>query len=293
VICFETIRRNTACLGVILPYDYATTLEHRDGITNGDEDRYAHPVRGMIISREEINTITGQVKKSTLEGDHKAVIATLKTILDGECPFQKLDLLGRQIGEAASGSPGRLVQTLDRIIDYNAMGGFVIVGQALISLLGNDFDQVMEKSREYIAKGDKWYVTDIIGERSIGQALVDHFDRTIPWLSRFLDDENRWVKRSAGVAIHFFSKRVVNEPGKTRRLLDLIEPHIEEKQVDVVKGIGWGLKTIGKHHPDILVQFLPNQFKAKRKISRHMIRKATTYLNKDKRKVIESHVQGL
>jgi hypothetical protein len=53
-----------------------------------------------------------------------------------------------------------------------------------------------------------------------------------------LKDENKWVKRSVGVAIHFFSKRLLTEPDKTRRLLDLIESHIEEKQTDVVKGIG-------------------------------------------------------
>lgn len=247
----------------------------------------------MPISSEQIKSLAERVTTSILASHNMTAVETLRSILDGECPFQRLDLLGRRIGEATSNFPKKLMYALDRIIDYNAMGGFVIVGQALISLLRNNFAEAMGKSREYIVKGDKWYVTDIIGERNIGQALVDYFDETLPWLRKFLDDENRWVKRSAGVAIHFFTKRVPNQPEKTRELLNLVGPHIEEKQVDVVKGIGWGLKTIGKHHPDLLVQFLEKQFEAKKKISRLMIRKATTYLKKDKRKVIESHVQGL
>ncbi|MBU7016143.1 MAG: DNA alkylation repair protein [Theionarchaea archaeon] len=87
----------------------------------------------------------------------------------------------------------------------------------------------MEKSREYIIKGDTWYVCDIIGERSLGHALVNSFDKSLPWFKKFLNDENKWVKRSVGAAIHFFSKRVIDQPEKTQLLLDLTEPHIEEK----------------------------------------------------------------
>ncbi|NMC61241.1 MAG: DNA alkylation repair protein, partial [Candidatus Methanofastidiosa archaeon] len=58
----------------------------------------------------------------------------------------------------------------------------------------------------------------------------------------------------------------------------------------VVKGIGWGLKTIGKYHPDLLVPFLKKQIKLKKKISKIIIRKALTYLPKEKRLEIESLV---
>jgi len=244
----------------------------------------------MAIPSEQIKSLPEKLSRLILAGDDMTTVETLRPILDGECPFQKLDLLGRQIGEATNSVPKKLLKALDRIIDHNAMGGFVIVGQALISLLRNDFDEAMEKSREYIVKGDKWYVTDIIGERSIGQALIEYFDKALPWLRKFLEDENKWVKRSAGVAIHFFSKRIRNEPEKTKRLLSLVEPHIEVKQADVVKGIGWGLKTIGKYHSEILVPFLKKQLEAKRKLSKLMLRKATAYLTGNEKRVIEKYV---
>lgn len=99
--------------------------------------------------------------------------------------------------------------------------------------------------------------------------------------------ENKWVVRSVGVAIHFFSKRIKDEPEKIKRLLKLIEPYIEVKQVDVVKGIGWGLKTIGKYHPDLLAAFLEKQWRLRKRMSKLMIRKALTYLPVQEKKRLE------
>ena len=114
----------------------------------------------------------------------------------------------------------------------------------------------------------------------------------MPYLTEFLNDENNLVKRSVGVAMHFFSKRVLDEPDKTKRLLTLVEPDMEAKQGDVIKGIGWGLKTIGRHHPDLLIQFLRKQIKLKKKISRVMLRKALTYIDQDKRLEIEELIKA-
>jgi 3-methyladenine DNA glycosylase AlkD len=234
------------------------------------------------FSNATIRRLAWQVVHSVSAANEKGAIKTLTPLLDTKCPFSKLDLLGREIGRAGLSDPPRFFEAFDAIIEYNAMGSFVIVGQALIPFLEGSFDQVMTKSREYIVRGDAWYVCDIIGERSLGQALVDYFGRTLPWLDRLLGDDDKWVKRSVGVAIHFFSKRVLDDPAKTRRLLRLVEPYIEEKQVDVVKGIGWGLKTIGKHHPDLVVEFLEKQIKTRKRMPRLMMRKASTYLDKNR-----------
>ena len=235
------------------------------------------------ISNAQMRLLAQQVANLILENkDCRKVIEILKPILDFKCPFSKLDLLGKEIGQAAATANGiqkqQFLKAFDKIIEYGAMGSFVIVSQALTPLLERNFEKVLEKSREYIIKGDKWYVCDIIGERSLGQALVNHFDKTLPWLQKFLEDKSKWVKRSVGVAIHLFSKRVRDAPKKANKLLNLVEPYIEETQVDVVKGIGWGLKTIGKHHPGILEAFLEEQIKAHRKISKVMMKKARTYL---------------
>ena len=232
-------------------------------------------------SHERSKLLAQAAANSILADDNEGAVRTLQQLLSAKCEFSELDLVGKEIGHVGTGQPQKFFEAFDKIIDKGTMGGFVIVGRALTCFLETDFQGVMQKSREYTIKGDEWYVCDIIGERSLGQALVDHFDETLPWLDAFLRDENKWVRRSAGVAVHFFGKRVVDDPVKTKKLLNLIEPYIEERDIDAVKGIGWGLKTIGRHHPGILVRFLKRQLRSRKRISKLMVRKALTYVDDD------------
>ncbi|MBU7016144.1 MAG: hypothetical protein HXS44_01445 [Theionarchaea archaeon] len=48
------------------------------------------------------------------------------------------------------------------------------------------------------------------------------------------------------------------------------------------------MKTIGRHHPDIQVDFLKKQIELKRNISKVMMRKALTYVPKEKKAEIEA-----
>ena len=241
-------------------------------------------------STQTLQQLTEEFVTYIQKNQFETAANTLKPLLNTKCPFSKLDLLGKLIGSKAKEQPIEFLEAFDRIIASQAMGGFVVVGQALVSLLETNFDATMNKSREYIIKGATWYVCDIIGERSIGKAVVKHFERTLPHLKAFLEDENKWVKRSAGVAVHFFAKRVPNEPQKARALLEVLAPLIEERQVDVVKGIGWGIKTIGRVYPDVAVPFLIEQLKAKKKLSKLMMRKALTYLPTDKKAEVLAYV---
>jgi 3-methyladenine DNA glycosylase AlkD len=244
----------------------------------------------QTLSLQELQRLSEEFTNHAQKNRAKTAADTLKPILNTKCAFSKLDKLGNLIGTKAKNNPAAFLEAFDCIIETQAMGGFVVVGEALASLLETDFESAMQKSREYIIKGATWYVCDIIGERSIGKAVVNHFDKTLPYLEGFLKDDNKWVKRSAGVAVHFFAKRVQNDPAQAKMLLDVLAPHIEERQVDVVKGIGWGIKTMGRVYPKVAVPFLIEQFKAKKKLSKLMMRKALKYLSEDKKAEVLAYV---
>ena len=54
----------------------------------------------------------------------------------------------------------------------------------------------------------------------------------------------------------------------------------EEKNVDAIKGVGWGLKTLGRYYPDLLVSWLKQQIIYQQRHPRAlMLRKALTYLS--------------
>lgn len=232
----------------------------------------------MKLTSGQIEELSKNITEMVSEQRNREGLQLLQPILDSKVKFRKLDELGLALGNGNKHQKDLFFTFLDALVDYDAMGGYVIASKSLVPFLNNHLDEVMSKSREYILKGDVWHVCDNMSERSIGQALVDRFDDALPWIRKFLASEKAWLQRSAGVAIHFFSKRVQDKPEKTNALLKVVEPYVEIKQKNPVKGIGWGLKTIGKHHPEIAKSFLLAQIEQDKDMSKILIRKALTYL---------------
>jgi hypothetical protein len=62
--------------------------------------------------------------------------------------------------------------------------------------------------------------------------------------------------------------------------------------MDAVKGIGWGLKTMGRKYPDLVTDWLVEKIVPSR--CRHrpiMLRKATTFLSDEQRARVGSKVR--
>jgi hypothetical protein len=55
----------------------------------------------------------------------------------------------------------------------------------------------------------------------------------------------------------------------------------EEWEMDAVKGVGWGLKTLGRHYPDLVADWLAQQVGRRHRAL--MLRKALTYLSNEQR----------
>jgi 3-methyladenine DNA glycosylase AlkD len=91
------------------------------------------------------------------------------------------------------------------------------------------------------------------------------------------DHDNRWIRRAVGVAVHYFAKKRPTATAELRKLLALLAPMLGERNRDAIKGVGWGLKTIGKQQPKLLTTFLKNNTKRAHP-TKLMLRKATTYL---------------
>ena len=102
--------------------------------------------------------------------------------------------------------------------------------------------------------------------------------------------EEQEVRRSIGVAVHFFAKRRPEEAESLRRLLHILSLLIEDKRVFVVKGVGWGLKTIGKYQPKLVEEYLQEVLGTKR-ISKLMLRKASTYLDEKTKEKLANYWQ--
>ena len=134
---------------------------------------------------------------------------------------------------------------------------------------------------------DVWYGTDILGERMPGPALVSDFQRYLSQLAPWREDPNRWVRRTVGVSVHYWAKRTRGATEHARRaeeLLVFVEPMFGEREMDDVKGVGWGPKTLGKYYPDLAADWLRQQVVQRQRRHRAlMLGKALTYLSEEQR----------
>jgi len=192
------------------------------------------------------------------------------------------------IGETVGKGPLDLVNGfLEQVAAQKTEGGWVIIGTALGAQLDRDLPGAFARSRAFIALADVWYGADILGERVPGPALLTHFEGALAQLAPWRTDSDRWVRRTVGVAVHYWAKRSQGAPDlstKASTLLTLLEPMFSEWDLDSVKGVGWGLKTLGRYYPDLVAAWLVEQLAhGQRRHRALMLRKALTYLSAEQR----------
>lgn len=231
--------------------------------------------RNRTVLKETGSEVAARIERGELEEAY----ALLPPILAQRNPFPSLELIGQAVGQC----PAPVVlPLLEHIAADRTEGGWVVIGSALRQLLVRDLPLSLERCRSFITIADIWYGSDILAERVPGPALVTRFEVALRCLVPWMADENRWVRRAAGVAVHFWAKRsrgALELTGQAQRLLESLEPLLEERNTDAVKGIGWGLKTLGRYYPAITGRWLEEQVvRRQRRCRRLMLRKALTYL---------------
>jgi hypothetical protein len=100
-----------------------------------------------------------------------------------------------------------------------------------------------------------------------------------------------------GVAVHYWAKRSRGSSDcrqQARELLEFLEPMFDEWEMDAVKGIGWGLKSLGKVCPDLVCDWLAVDIvPAQRKHRSLMLRKALTWLTAEQQqRVLQAGAHG-
>ncbi len=178
----------------------------------------------------------------------------------------------------------------------DALGGWPIIGSALARQLDRDSQGTLRACRDFIVDSGKWFTTDILAERVLGLALTSDFEANLARLDPWRQDPDRWVRRAVGVGIHNWgkwSRGAVDLEPQVKALLGFLEPLFVEREMDAIKGIGWGLKTIGRFYPDRLARWLHDQRVIERRPYRRlMLRKALTYLSEEQRAFVQGDMQS-
>jgi hypothetical protein len=249
------------------------------------------------MNAREADELGARIAQRVQAGHTAGAYELLMPVLRERTPFR---YLGR-IGEAAGTEPLEAVNAfLVRIARDRTEGGWVVIGTALGKQLDRDLKGALARCRECIIAADVWYGSDILGERVPGPALLAHFGSTWELLRPWRKDANRWVRRAVGVSVHFWAKRTRGSAEHTEQaevllgsaehteqaevLLAFLDPMFGEWDMDAVKGVGWGLKTLGRYYPDLVADWLAQQVVHRQRRHRTlMLRKSLTYLSEEHR----------
>jgi hypothetical protein len=218
-------------------------------------------------------------------GDIEQAYALLAPVLARRTPFPKLGMIGEAVGAGPLETGNAF---LDEIAAHETEGGWVVIGTALGQQLARDLPGAFGRCRGYVIAADVWYGADILGERVPGPALVANFEPALALLAPWREDGNVWVRRTVGVAVHFWAKRsrgAEELAPQATALLEFLEPTFEEWEMSAVKGVGWGLKTLGRHYADLVADWLAEEVVPGERHHRAlMLRKALTYLSEEQRR---------
>ncbi len=233
------------------------------------------------MKTKEATLLAERISALVQAGQIQSGYDLLAPVLAEKIPFPILERIGKTLGP---GSPERVNEFMEHIAAHKSMGGWVVIGGALNVQLVDDLPGAFALAQDYIVAADVWYGTDILGERVPGPGLVTHFEGALNILSGWRDHNNRWVRRAIGVAVHFWAKRSKGNPDLDDRatsLLHLLEPLFSEWEMDAVKGVGWGLKTLGRYYPELVADWLPKQ--THRKHRAITLNKAMKFLTAEQR----------
>lgn len=233
------------------------------------------------IMKSEGSVDYGRLVGSYIQQDDLAgAYHELSLVLAERTPFRILEKISMGIWQATGTNLlGRIDDFIDDIAAHKTEGGWVVIGCLLRSRLDANMPAAFNRCHKYLTGAEIWYIADILGERVPGPALLSDFNPALKLLDPWRADPNRWVRRVVGVAVHFWTKRSSLDIDRAQRLLFLLEPMFEERNLDALKGVGWGLKTIGKYYPDLTTDWLAYQlFEMKRHPRALILRKTLTYL---------------
>jgi hypothetical protein len=203
-----------------------------------------------ITKKSEIElTITRSREIYFKQGISRCVDQINQELLSCKIRFPLLEYSADLIIEFIAES--EIVAFCQEIMLKHQIGGNVLIGRIMWLNLHDFIQPTMRKAGELIAQGREWYVSDIIGERVFGNALLMNSDQAIDILMELANHPNSLVKRSIGAGVHLALKRGLDEESAEKAFLILLKLS-SSSDYQVKRGIGWAAKTTARFYPNLI-----------------------------------------
>lgn len=210
----------------------------------------------LILSRKsEIRVIlTDLIQSYQGLGLEQLCVAFHEQLLQQKVKFPLLEFAAEEINKSIN--EAEQIPFCRQIASYQTIGGNVVIAIILKERLLEHFDESFAEAANFIAQGQEWYVSDIIGERVFGNGVLQSPNQALRCLEQFREHESTWVVRSIGAGSHLATKRGLSKE-VAKDVFQLLLSLGNSKAYQVRKGIGWAAKTMARFHPDIIEAYRP------------------------------------
>lgn len=98
-----------------------------------------------------------------------------------------------------------------------------------------------------------WAMLDYLATRHLGTLAMNYPDEVYPKVRKWTKSKHLWTRRAA-ILIHVMPSR--KKQLRAEFAIPTFEELLHEKEFFIRKAIGWTLREIGKHYPDLTFEFL-------------------------------------
>lgn len=98
-----------------------------------------------------------------------------------------------------------------------------------------------------------WAMLDNLSTRHLGMLAMNYPEEVYPKVRKWTKSMHLWTRRAA-VLIHVMPSR--KKQLRAEFAIPTFEELLHEKEFFIRKAIGWTLREIGKHYPDLTFEFL-------------------------------------
>lgn len=98
-----------------------------------------------------------------------------------------------------------------------------------------------------------WAMLDYLATRHLGTLAMNYPNEVYPKVRKWTKSKHLWTRR-ASILIHVMPSR--KKQLRAEYAIPTFEELLHEKEFFIRKAIGWTLREIGKHYPDLTLEFL-------------------------------------
>jgi len=134
-----------------------------------------------------------------------------------------------------------------------------VVGLLLLEKIAKDFTPVdLPYIKKMVGECEGWGPLDWISTRMLGVLALNYGDQIYPKVRTWTKSKHLWTRRAA-ILIHVLPAR--KKKLNAESALDTFAELLHEKEFFIRKAIGWTLREISKHYPEVTFEFLKEYWK--------------------------------